>query len=135
MKTLFIIFLFSLPVGTAFAKCSPTEFESEYLEFSKARSEYLNDKEERLNSLLMQIKERKNLSEKEIYDYRLSLLNDASTLKLKAKEPSFNIMDLIILQKNLKCGKLMKYHNSFKKYADKQWAITFELAAKELNNT
>lgn len=135
MKNFFIVLLFLLPAGSTFAKCTPAEFENEYIEFSHARSEYLNEKKDKLDSLLSQIKEKKQLSDKEIYDYRISLLSDESTLKLKAKEPSFNIMDFIDLKRDLKCGKLMKYHNSFKKYADKQWAIIFELATKELNNT
>lgn len=132
MNKLIIFITFLISATEALAKCTPEEINLEYSKFIDTRNEYLNQKKAELDTILEEIKIKHNLSDKEIFDYKITLLNDKSALKIKAREPDINMLDFFQFRADLKCGKMMKIHKKLVKYSDKQWAIIYSKARERL---
>ena len=133
MKKIIFLTLALTYHASAFSACTPEQFKEEYKEFYSAQTLYKKTKIHELDALLKKLGKEKNLSRKEIYDYRINLLNDAKALKIKKWEPSLSVRDIFTLESEGKCGRLMKYHKKLSKSADKQWKIIFDKATADLN--
>lgn len=129
----YILFIFILSiVNSSKANCTDEKIQEEFTNITKAHEIYLADKNQRLNEILEQIKEKNKLTDKQVFDYRISLLQDESALKFKKKEPHLDLFYVISLKNNKKCGKLTKHQKKLVKQADKQWAIIFEKINSDL---
>lgn len=129
----YILFISILSiVNLSKASCTDEKIQEEFTSITKAHEIYLVDKNQRLNEILEQIKNKKELTDKQIFDYRISLLQDERALKLKNKEPHLDLFYIIGLKNNKKCGKLTKRYKKLVKQADKQWAIVFEKINSDL---
>lgn len=133
MKNLYLTLFLLLYTSHLQAKCTPEQFDKEYKVFFNARTEYLKSKKDELDNQIEKVKQKKGLSDKAAFDYRISVLQDTSILAIKNKEPDIDLLDLFQLKQKGKCGKLMNYHKELAKLADKQWDIIFSNISKEIN--
>lgn len=133
MKHLYIAILLLLFTSFSEAKCTPEQFNEEYKTFASAQLEYLKAKKAQLDEQLEKVKAKNGLTDKATFEYRITLLQDESTLTIKKKEPDINLLSLAELKQKGKCGKLMSYHKDFVKLADKQWDIIFKNLSNELS--
>jgi hypothetical protein len=136
MRTIITMVAAFLLSNVSYAKCTPDQFNQEYKTMMSVRETYLLEKNKQLDMILEKIQLKDSgMSDKKLYDYRLSLLQDESLLKFKNKEPVLTVLDILELKNTSKCGRLIKYQKQFIKQADKQWEIVFSIANKLLAET
>jgi len=133
-KTLFTSILL-LSCNHALSECTPEKFGKEYQDFIAAQIQYRDNKDREISDFIEKIKVKNSLSDKQTFDFRISLLQNEKAKKIMKWEPKLTISDIFQLQMNNRCGKLMKYHKAFVKKAEKQWVIVLENAAIELGRT
>lgn len=133
MKKITTIVAALLLSNICYAKCTSDQFDREYKNMMSIREAYLIEKNNQLDIILQKIQiKNSSMSDKQLYDYRLSLLQDPSLVKFKNKEPELTILDVMELKNTKQCGKLVKYQKQFIKQADKQWEIVLSTANKRL---
>ena len=112
--------------------CSDEEFKTLDKAITDNQKLVRDEKISRLNIYMQQIKTIKNLSDRELFEYRTKVLNNPKARKLREKGRKITIQDMLQVAYGKDCEKLKRWSDESMISANEQWDIVFKDIEKDL---